>query len=228
MDSIGKSGQATEGLKGGFMVTNRPLQSVTRYPEGTFLVRKLRESVRLRAKDIQHPSTPDISYEAARELACEELGFGNQRLFKQILTRIEERNSAIAQCPNRIRCAHLESILDGHEYYALRVLIGLSNDSGMAILEEFGVWMESYSTLMSAFVRYADEAGRVEVREIDSVIPERFLESSREQPGSFYIINKKSDLIEYQSWGGCALVEAGVFRESGLFLRIQGEIKCSA
>ncbi len=207
------------------MVIKRPLQSVTHYPEGTFLVRKLKESVRLRAKEIQQSITPNISYEAARELACEQLGFGHQRLFKQILTRIDERNDAIAKCPNRIRCAHQEQILDGREYYALRVWIGLSNDSDVVALEEFSVWMKSYSTLMSTFVRYADEARRIEIREIDCVIPGRFLESCRDRPDSIYIINRKDDLVDYQSWGGYALVETRVFRESGLFLRIRGEIK---
>lgn len=222
---IGKSGQAFHESEGVSMVIKRSLKSIYNYPEGTFLLRKLQESVRVEARNIQASSAPALSYEAARELSCQRLGFGHQRLFKQILTRIEGRNGAIARCPNRIRCAHQEKILDGHEYYALRVWIGLINDSEVASLEEFGVWMERYSTLMSTFVRYADERRDVEVRHIDSVIPERFIESADERPGSVYIINRLDDLIDYQSWGGYALVEAGVFRESGLFLQIQGEFK---
>lgn len=207
------------------MVIKRPLKSIFHYPEGAFLVRKLQESVRVEARNIQASSESRLSYEAARELACQRLGFGNQRLLKQILTRIDERNDAIARCPNRIRCAHQEQILDGREYYALRVWIGLSNDSEVVALEEFSVWMKSYSTLMSTFVRYADEARRIEVREIDCVIPGRFLESCRDRPDSIYIINRKDDLVDYQSWGGYALVETRVFRDSGLFRRIRGEIK---
>lgn len=210
------------------MVIKRPLKSIFHYPEGAFLVRKLQESVRVEARNIQASSESPLSYEAARELACERLGFGHQRLLKQILTRIDERNDAIAKCPNRIRCAHQEKILDGREYYALRVWIGLSNDSDVVALEEFSVWMKSYSTLMSTFVRYADEARRIEVREIDCVIPDRFLESCRDRPDSIYIINRKDDLLKYPSWGGYALVETGVFRESGLFRKIRGEIRRGA
>lgn len=207
------------------MVIKHPLNPIYSYPEGVFLLRKLHESVRSEARRIQAASASRLSYEAARELACKKLGFGHQRLFKKIVAQIEERNADIANCPRRIRCAHQEKILDGHEYYALRVEIALGNDSETLDLEEFVVGMQSYSTPMTMFIRYADQSNTTEIRCIDIVNPERFLSSASRWPGSVYIINRLEDLYRFPSWGGNALVECRIFRESGLFLRYQGEFR---